>query len=236
MELKRCGLDSYTLRFENFSLGGWDKTRRSVLISETQRFGCRIRIGCLRLALLRKNRWGNAHSLEHSGWSEFWIMDEEVAKMLGELKFTEDEMMEMNEAMDATNDHKGESEKWIVAKKKPGPQGNRKAAIVYIKTGMGGTENSSNKDLSKLQVGQDSQYGIQGDKGRQKGSTSNLRIRNTKRGLQGKYEVCTPVGSNKAKSVSCAVDIEEEEGSPEVASPLKINTTVEAGRQPRREP
>ncbi|KAK8590421.1 hypothetical protein V6N13_057314 [Hibiscus sabdariffa] len=99
---------------------------------------------------------------------------------------------------------------------------------------MGGIENSSNRDLSR-QVGQDSRSGIQGDKGRQKGSTSNLRNRNTKRGLQGKYEVCTPVGSEKAKSNSCVVEIEEE-GSPEVVSPLKINTTAEAGRQPRREP
>ncbi|KAK8676054.1 hypothetical protein V6N13_034108 [Hibiscus sabdariffa] len=172
-------------------------------------------------------------------------MAEEVAKMLGELKFTEDEMMEMNETLDAVKEHRGESEKWIVAKlcsprvvdeRSQVHRGIGKAAIVYTKTGMGGTENSSNRDLTRLQVGQDSQSRIQGDKGRQKGSTSNLRIRNTKRGLQGKYEVCTPVGSKKAKSVSCAVDTEEEEGSPEVASPLKTNTTVEAGRQPRREP
>ncbi|KAK8684304.1 hypothetical protein V6N13_040334 [Hibiscus sabdariffa] len=76
-----------------------------------------------------------------------------------------------------------------MARKKSGPQGNRRPAIVYTKDGMEGIENTSNRDLSRQQVFQESQSRGQGDRGRQKVSTSNTRNRNTKRGLQGKYEV-----------------------------------------------
>ncbi|KAK8504924.1 hypothetical protein V6N13_056250 [Hibiscus sabdariffa] len=116
-----------------------------------------------------------------------------------------------------------------------GPQGSRRSTVVYTKEGMGGIENLPVKDFARQHMNQGDHGGSQGSGSRQKGIISSTRNRNTKRGLQGKYEVCTPVGQKREKSTSCVIGAEEE-GSPEVVSPLKINVSVEAAGQPRREP
>ncbi|KAK8503550.1 hypothetical protein V6N13_027420 [Hibiscus sabdariffa] len=69
----------------------------------------------------------------------------------------------------------------------------------------------------------------------QQGNGVFIRPRGPKRVLQGKYEVCTPVGTKKARSVSSSLATEDD-GSLEVMSPLKTTSTVEAVEQPRREP
>ncbi|KAK8684355.1 hypothetical protein V6N13_040385 [Hibiscus sabdariffa] len=119
-----------------------------------------------------------------------------------------------------------------LAQKKSTFQGGKKQGVVYTARGTGETGRSSGrgKNLEMLQQADG------GGEGRgQQVNFAQLRPRGPKRVLQGKYEVCTPVGPKMARSASSSQRIEVEGGS-EVVSPLKTSITVEAAAQPRREP
>ncbi|KAK8511806.1 hypothetical protein V6N13_029397 [Hibiscus sabdariffa] len=75
---------------------------------------------------------------------------------------------------------------------------------------------------------------VQREKGKQTGARG-LRFRNTKRTLQGKNEVCNQISSKMPKKSASFQGCEEDEAS-KATSPKKINPTVEAASQPRREP
>ncbi|KAK8501220.1 hypothetical protein V6N12_000339 [Hibiscus sabdariffa] len=85
------------------------------------------------------------------------------------------------------------------------------------------------------QSGGNMQAGPRGGGRGQQGNVTHIRPRGPKRVLQGKYEVCTPVGSKKARFASSSLVIEDD-GNLEVVSPLKTTSMVEAVEQPRREP
>ncbi|KAK8503542.1 hypothetical protein V6N12_000612 [Hibiscus sabdariffa] len=170
-------------------------------------------------------------------------MVDEVANLMNNLRFSEEELVEM-ESMEnqCKEQYKPAGEEgpyqfgeWLrvpLAKKKNAVLGGRKQGIVYTAKGMGEKESSHGrgKNMGIL-------YQTEGNgEGRGKQlQHAQLRPRGPKRVLQGKFEVCTPVGPKKARSASNSQGTEVE-GGLEVVSPLKTSITVEAAMQPRREP
>ncbi|KAK8481271.1 hypothetical protein V6N12_009741, partial [Hibiscus sabdariffa] len=173
------------------------------------------------------------------------LMADEVARLMSNLKFSEEELIEM-ESMEGTGqEQQPETEKWVVAKlftmrkfgewlrvplirKRNSFQGVKRQGIVYTDKEMGGV------GIGKQPEGNMQAALRSGGRGQQ-GNAAHIRSRGPKRVLQGKYEVCTPVGTKKARSASSSLVIEDD-GNLEVVSPLKTTSTVEAMEQPHREP
>ncbi|KAK8501167.1 hypothetical protein V6N12_008176 [Hibiscus sabdariffa] len=119
----------------------------------------------------------------------------------------------------------------LMVRKKPS-QGVKKQGIVYTDKDMGGLGNGCGRGQSVENI---NQVGLRGGGSGQTALASRLKNRCANRVLLGKYEVCTPIGSKKARSSSCSLVLEEEGGS-EVVSPLKTTSVAEAMEQPRRKP
>ncbi|KAK8973035.1 hypothetical protein V6N11_047038 [Hibiscus sabdariffa] len=185
------------------------------------------------------------------GWFEIVIssMADEVAKLMSNLNFSEEEMIEMEPMEGIGQEQQSETARWVVSKlftmrkgpfqfgewlrvplimKRNGSQGVKRQGIVYTDKEMGSV------GKGKQPVG-NIPTGPRGDGRGQQGNGAFIRPRGPKRVLQGKYEVCTPVGTKKARSASSSL-VAEDDGNLEVMSPLKTITTVEAVEQPRREP
>ncbi|KAK8590507.1 hypothetical protein V6N13_057400 [Hibiscus sabdariffa] len=154
------------------------------------------------------------------GWFERVVssMADEVAKLMSNLNFSEEEMIEM-EPMEGIGQEQ---------QKRNGFQGVKRQGIVYTNKEMGGVVRGKQPEGSM-------QAGPRGGGRGQQGNVAQIRLRGPKRGLHGKYEVCTPVGSKKARSAPSSL-VAEDDGNLEVVSPLKTTSTVEAVEQPRREP
>ncbi|KAK8590488.1 hypothetical protein V6N13_057381 [Hibiscus sabdariffa] len=159
------------------------------------------------------------------GWFEIVIssMADEVAKLMSNLNFSEEEMIEMEPMEGIGQEQQSETARWVVSKLFTMRKG-----IVYTDKEMGSV------GKGKQPVG-NIPTGPRGDGRGQQGNGAFIRPRGPKRVLQGKYEVCTPVGTKKARSASSSL-VAEDDGNLEVMSPLKTITTVEAVEQPRREP
>ncbi|KAK8635127.1 hypothetical protein V6N13_023004 [Hibiscus sabdariffa] len=213
-------------------------------------------------------------------------MADEVIKLMSNLNFSEEELIEMEPMEGLGQEQQSKTEKWVVAKlftmrkedgvavirafysvwkeqpleeamdlvdsclnkpvdaegpyqfgewlrvplirKRNGFQGVRRQSIVYTNREMGGVGRGK-------QSGGNMQAGPRGGGRGQQGNVTHIRPRGPKRVLQGKYEVCTPVGSKKARFASSSLVIEDD-GNLEVVSPLKTTSMVEAVEQPRREP
>ncbi|KAK8701437.1 hypothetical protein V6N13_019824 [Hibiscus sabdariffa] len=90
--------------------------KRNVLLYEVQRLGEAhgisrgriIRFGGLLFELVGWEFWGKLRVWLNRKLNWFSRIAEEVATMLGELKFTEDEMMEMNETLNTFNERREE--------------------------------------------------------------------------------------------------------------------------------
>ncbi|KAK8972935.1 hypothetical protein V6N11_025431 [Hibiscus sabdariffa] len=229
--------------------------------------------------------------------SNFWckrifVMADEVANLMNNLRFSEEELVEMENMENQCKEQQCDTEKWIVAKlftmrkvdgaavlrvfgsvwkeqpleevldlganfflfnkptgeegpyqfgewlrvpfakKKNAVQGGKKQGIVFTAKGMGERESSHGrgKNMGTLYQAEGSGEG----KGKQL-QHAQLRPRGPKRVLQGKFEVCPPIGPKKARSASNSQG-SEIDGGLEVVSPLKTSITVEAAMQPRREP
>ncbi|KAL4296615.1 hypothetical protein GQ457_12G008920 [Hibiscus cannabinus] len=135
----------------------------------------------------------------------------------------------LNKPVDAEGPYQfGEWLRVPLIRKRNGFQGVRRQGIVYTDREMGGVGRGKQPE-GNMQAGPRG-----GDRGHQ-GNVAHIRPRGPKRVLQGKYEVCTLVGSKKAHSTSSSLVIEDD-GNLEVVSPLKTTSTVEAVEQPRREP
>ncbi|KAK9031999.1 hypothetical protein V6N11_056284 [Hibiscus sabdariffa] len=195
---------------------------------------------------------------------------DEVANLMNNLRFSEEELVEMEGMESQCKEQQCGTEKWVVAKlftirkvdgaavehcvsklageegpfqfgewlrvplvkKKSSFQSGKKQGIVYIVRRMGESGSSSRRGKN---LGMMHQIDDNGEGRGQQLNFAQLRPRGPKRVLQGKYEVCTPVGPKKARSASSSQGIEVE-GCSEVVSPLKISITVEAAGQPHREP
>ncbi|KAK8590535.1 hypothetical protein V6N13_057428 [Hibiscus sabdariffa] len=177
--------------------------------------------------------------------SEYPSMAEEVAKLMSNLNFSEEEMIEMELVEGIGQEQQAETRKWVVAKlftmrkfgewlrvslirKRNGFQGLKRQGIVYTDKEMGGFGRGKQPEGNMP-------TGPRGGGRGQQGNGAFIRPRGPKRVLQGKYEVCTPVGTKKARSASSSLVVEDD-GNLEVMSPLKTTSTVEAVEQPRREP
>ncbi|KAK8481273.1 hypothetical protein V6N12_009743 [Hibiscus sabdariffa] len=139
---------------------------------------------------------------------------DEVANLMNNLRFSEEELVEMEGMESQCKEQQCGTEKWVVAKR----------------MGESGSSSRRGKNLGMMH-----QIDDNGEGRGQQLNFAQLRPRGPKRVLQGKYEVCTPVGPKKARSASSSQGIEVE-GCSEVVSPLKISITVEAAGQPHREP
>ncbi|KAK8610888.1 hypothetical protein V6N13_082044 [Hibiscus sabdariffa] len=191
-------------------------------------------------------RWGKA-STEYWGLLRTASMAEEVAGLLENLKFSEEELVDVNA------DGEGMFEPLEVCAEKPvdfqGPfqfgewlkvdlakgQGTlrRKQGIVYANRdkGQSNPEGSGEHLLGSQEVETVSLK--QRDRGKSTGIMSSFP-RAVKRTLKGKNEVCNPIAPKQSKTVS-VIGRDEDEFS-EASSPIKFSApTMEAGCQPRRE-
>ncbi|KAK8985070.1 hypothetical protein V6N11_076762 [Hibiscus sabdariffa] len=110
----------------------------------------------------------------------------------------------------------------------------KKLGIVY-KSPRGITEREEPGDGSSDERSMEIGKGMnQRDKGKVGGSSSH-RTRMVKRTLQGKNEVCNPIAAKRNRTTVSIQGCEDDEIS-KASSPVKINPTVEAASQPRREP
>ncbi|KAK8999973.1 hypothetical protein V6N11_082111 [Hibiscus sabdariffa] len=196
----------------------------------------------------RRARWGIARGfLTYLKWRSVCrgsSMAEEVVKLMSNLNFSEEELIEVEPMEGLGQEQQSETEKWVVVKlvtrrkfgewlrvplirKRNGSQGDRRQSIIYTDKEMGGVGKGKQSEGNM-------QAGPRGGGRGQQGNGTYIRPRGPKRVLQGKYEVCTPVGSKKARASSSLVI--EDDGNLEVMSPLKTTSTVEAVEQPRREP
>ncbi|KAK8684403.1 hypothetical protein V6N13_040433 [Hibiscus sabdariffa] len=130
-------------------------------------------------------------------WKEILEMADEVANLMNNLCFSEEELVEMESMETQCKEQQCDTEKWVVAK-------------LFTMRKVDGSGEDRGQQVQHAQ----------------------LRPRGPKRVLQGKYEVCTPVGSKKARSASSSQGAEVE-GGLEVVSPLKTSIRVEAAMQPR---
>ncbi|KAK8484543.1 hypothetical protein V6N13_116929 [Hibiscus sabdariffa] len=247
--MERCILDRRIKGLERgvLKIDELDSLKRCVLLGEERRvkrcvFGVnftaskRAQGGIARgfLTYLKRRSVGRGSS-----------MAEEVAKLMSNLNFSEEELIEVEPMEGLGQEQQSETEKWVVAKlftmrkfgewlkvplirKRNGSQGDRRQSIVYTDKEMGGVGKGKQSE-GNMQAGPRSGGRVQ------QGNGTYIRPRGPKRVLQGKYELCTPVGSKKARSASSSLVIEDD-GNLEVVSPLKTTSTVEAVEQPRREP
>ncbi|KAK8523703.1 hypothetical protein V6N12_013788 [Hibiscus sabdariffa] len=93
-------------------------------------------------------------------------------------------------------------------RKRNGFQGVKRQGIVYTNKEMGGVVRGKQPEGSM-------QAGPRGGGRGQQGNVAQIRLRGPKRGLHGKYEVCTPVGSKKARSAPSSL-VAEDDGNLEV--------------------
>ncbi|KAK8616869.1 hypothetical protein V6N13_116839 [Hibiscus sabdariffa] len=142
-------------------------------------------------------------------------MAEGVTHLMENLSFSEEELLEIVDL---------------------GQQGipKKKLGIVY-KSPRGVTELEEPGDGSSDDRSIETGKGVNPrDKGKVGGS-SGQKTRIVKRTLQGKNEVCNPIAAKRNRTTVSNQGCEEDEIS-EASSPVKLNTTVEAASQPRREP
>ncbi|KAK8973039.1 hypothetical protein V6N11_047042 [Hibiscus sabdariffa] len=174
------------------------------------------------------------------GWFERVVssMADEVAKLMSNLNFSEEEMIEMEPMEGIGQEQQSETARWVVAKlftmrkdgsprmyaegpykfgewlrvplirKRNGFQGVKRQGIVYTNKEMGGVVRGKQPEGSM-------QAGPRGGGRGQQGNVAQIRLRGPKRGLHGKYEVCTPVGSKKARSAPSSL-VAEDDGNLEV--------------------
>ncbi|KAK8634853.1 hypothetical protein V6N13_022733 [Hibiscus sabdariffa] len=177
-------------------------------------------------------RWGKA-STEYWGFLSTASMAEEVAGLMENLKFSEEELVDVNADGEGMFEPLEGSEKWVVDLAKGQGTLRRKQGIVYAnrEQGQSNPEGSGEHLLSSQEVETFSLK--QRDRGKSTGIMSSVP-RAVKRTLKGKNEVCNPIAPKKSKTVS-VIGRDEDEFS-EASSPIKFSApTLEAGCQPRRE-
>ncbi|KAK8555354.1 hypothetical protein V6N12_009502 [Hibiscus sabdariffa] len=189
-----------------------------------------------------RSRWGKAFT-EYRDFLSTVFMAEEVAGLMENLKFSEEEMVDVSADGEGMFEPLEGSEKWV------GPfqfgewlkvdlakgQGTlrKKQGIVYANRDQGllNPEGSGEHLIGSQEV--ETCSSKQRDRGKSTGIMSSVP-RAVKRTLKGKNEVCNPIAPKKSKTVS-VIGRDEDEFS-EASSPIKFSApTVEAGCQPRRE-
>ncbi|KAK8634870.1 hypothetical protein V6N13_022750 [Hibiscus sabdariffa] len=148
------------------------------------------------------------------------FMADEVVGMLENLKFTEDELMDVSNAGEEMMEEVDGAEKWAVG-------------IVYASRDQGKQDKEETRENTMESLGEEGRENINLDKGKAVGQ-SMTRPRQVKRTLKGKNEVCNPFTAKKSRTVSNTIGDEDEFS--EATSPIKSSAqTVEAGSQPRRD-
>ncbi|KAK9032011.1 hypothetical protein V6N11_056296 [Hibiscus sabdariffa] len=159
----------------------------------------------------KKKDWGN-HSVNKQ--TSYSTMADEVEGLMGNLNFSEEELVDINNIGEEMVETMEGSEKWAVDQN----------------LGKERKEGSGDHMLE----GQNEEGRILQQKGKDKMVGTSAKMRTMKRTLKGKNEVCNPIAAKKSRTTSNLLG--EEDACSEATSPIKNSApTVEAGSQPRRE-
>ncbi|KAK8977423.1 hypothetical protein V6N11_049552 [Hibiscus sabdariffa] len=175
-------------------------------------------------------------------------MADEVVGMLENLKFTEDELVDVSNAGEEMMEEVDGAEKWAVGDfqgpfqfgewikvdmSKGRMNVRRKPGIVYASRAQGKQDKEETREHMMESLEEEGRENFNLDKGKAVGQ-SLARSRTVKRTLKGKNEVCNPFTAKKSRTVNNAIGDEDE--CSEATSPIKNSAqTVEAGSQPRRD-
>ncbi|KAK8523683.1 hypothetical protein V6N12_013768 [Hibiscus sabdariffa] len=191
--------------------------------------------------------WGNHSDNKQASHS---TMADEVAGLMGNLKFSEEELVDVNNIGEEMVETMEGTEKWAVERPvefqgpfqfgewlkvdlgKERQTARRKLGIVYADRKFERERKEGSGD--HMLEGQTEEGRILQQKGKDKMVGTSTKMRTMKRTLKCKNEVCNPVAAKKSRTTSNLFG--EEDACSEATSPLKNSApTVEAGSQPRRE-